>query len=253
MIELAAADGHTFSAYRVDPEGTPRGAVIVLQEMFGVNEHIRAVADRFATAGYVAIAPVLFDRARRGATLGYDAASAEEGLKLQEEVGTDAPIADIQAAIELVRDLGKVGVVGYGWGGYLAYAAGNRASGLACAVAYYGTGIAGDFWEKRKVPTLLHFGSNDTAIPFADVQQFRARRPDVSAYGYEAGHGFNCDGQPGYDEGVANVALERTLFWMSQYVEGQAPVALKNAGAYLAAKPDKKKKKVVDDQGPPME
>jgi len=254
MIALKAADGHTFSAYRADPGGEPKGAVVVVQEVFGVNAHVRKLTDSFAARGYVAIAPALFDRVKTGVALGYDEAGLAEGLELMKQVGPQAPLDDIQATVDAVKSAGKVAIVGYCWGGYLAYVCANRVSGLSCAIGYYGGGITDEFREKRKLPTLLHFGENDPLIPFEDVAQFRARRPDVSAFSYPgATHGFNCDERDSYHGDAATKALDRTLSWISQYVEGQPPIALKNAGAYAQQKTDKKKKKkdAAADLGPP--
>lgn len=254
MIELTAADGHTFSAYRAEPPEPPKGAVVVLQEMFGVNPHIQKLADSFAAKGYVAIAPSLFDRVKAGVALGYGEDGLSEGLELAQKVYQQLALIDIQASVDAVKGAGKVAIVGYSWGGYLAYVAGNRVDGLACSIGYYGTGIVEDYREKRRVPTLLHFAENDLLIAVEDVVQFRAHRPDVSAFTYpEAAHGFNCNERSGYSEDAAQTALDRTFFWISQYVEGQPPVTLKNAGSYAQAKTEKKKKKkeAADDLGPP--
>ncbi len=256
MINLTAGDGHMFSAYRADPPDAPKGAVVILQEAFGVTPHIREIADAFAAKGYVAIAPALFDSVKPGVELGYDDAGVAEGIALVEQVGKERALAEIQATVDSVKSAGKVAVVGYSWGGYLAYAAGNHVDGLACAVGYYGGGIVDDYFAKRKVPTLLHFGENDALIPLEAMSQFRAFRPDVSVFSYPgAAHGFNCDQRDSYQEQAAQTALERTTFWISQYVEGQPPIALKNSGAYAQAKVDKKKKKkeAADDLGPPMD
>ncbi|MGQ0682629.1 dienelactone hydrolase family protein [Bradyrhizobium sp.] len=257
MIELTTGDGQKLSAYRADPDGAPKGAVVVVQEIFGVNPHIRKMADMFAAKGYVAIAPSLFDPVKADVGLGYDEAGVSEGLHLVKEVGRDRALAEIQAAVDSVKEAGKVAVVGYDWGGYLAYAAANRVNGVACAVGYYGGGIVDDYGEKRKVPTLLHFAEDDKNIPPEAVVQFRAFRPDVSAFSYPgAVHGFNCDERGDHNQEAADKALERTLFWVSQYVEGQPPILLKNSGAYAQAKVDKKKKKKSaggDDLGPPMD
>jgi carboxymethylenebutenolidase len=257
MIELTTSDGQKLSAYRADPDGTPKGAVVVIQEIFGVNSHIRKIADMFAAKGYVAIAPSLFDSVKTDVNLGYDEAGVAEGIGLVRQISNERTLAEIQAAVDAVKSAGKVAVVGYCWGGSLAYAAGNRVSGVACAVGYYGGGIVDDYGEKRKVPTLLHFAENDQHIPFEKVVQFRAFRPDVSAFSYpDVGHGFNCDERGSYDARAAGAALGRTLSWISQYVEGQPPIALKNSGAYAQAKVDKKKKKKPaggDDLGPPMD
>ncbi len=253
MIELVAADGHKFSAYRADPPEQPKGAVIVLQEVFGVNSHIKKVADGFAARGYVAVAPALFDRVKGDIELGYDEASFASGLEFMQQVDSDCSLADIQATVDSLKDAGKVAVVGYCWGGLLAFLAANRVSNLACAIGYYGSGIVSSR-EKRKIPTLLHFADDDPLIPAEDVAQYRADRPDASVFTYPAGHGFNCDERDSYNEDAASKALERTLFWISQFVEGQPPILLKNSGSYAQQKPDKKKKKKPageDDMGPP--
>lgn len=255
MIELTAGDGHKFSAYRADPDGTPKGAVVVVQDFFGINPQIRKLADQFAAKGYIAIAPSLFDAVKPDVALGYDEGSLAEGVELTQQVGTERAIGDIQGAVDAVKSAGKVTVIGYGWGGYLAYLAANRVNGVACTVGYYGDGIVSDYREKRKIPTLLHFGEDDPRIPFEEVGQFRAHRPDVSAFSYPgAAHAFNCDDRNSYNDEATKAALERTLVWISQYVEGQPPVLLKNAGAYAQAKVEKKKKKkeAADDLGPPM-
>jgi carboxymethylenebutenolidase len=255
MIELTAADGHRFSAYRADPPETPKGALVVLQETSGVNAHIKKVAEGFAAKGYVTIVPALFDRVRKDVALAYDEASLADGAGIMERVSMQATLSDIRAAVDSVAAMGKVAVVGYCWGGSLAYQAGSRVNGLACAIGYYGGGIADEWRGKRKIPTLLHFGVNDEHIPFEQVQQFRANRPDVSIFDYPTGHGFNCDERSDFNADAAQLALQRTLSWISQYVEGQPPVVLKNAGAYAQAKTDKKKKKrpAADDPGPPAQ
>lgn len=255
MIEITSPDGHKFSAYRAEPSDAPKGAVIVLQELYGLNSFIQKEVVGFAAKGYVAIAPALFDREKRGIALGYDQSGRSEGEDLIKSIGTARALNDIQATVDSVSSVGKVAIVGYSWGGYLAYISANRVRGVSCAVGYYGPGIPQDSLEKRKTPTLLHFGENDPLIPLEDVVQFRANRPDVSAFSYpHAGHGFNCDERDSYNAEAAGKALERTLFWISQYVSGQAPVTLKNSGSYAQQKTEKKKKKSGDDDmGPPME
>lgn len=254
MIEVTASDVK-FSAYRADPEGAPKGAVVVLQDVFGVNADIRRITDDFAAAGYVAVAPALFDKVKANAELAPDAAA--EGRGLTEEVGTDWPLAAIQATVDTVKDAGKVAIVGYAWGGYLAYLAANRVSGLACAIGYHADGILDVMREKRRIPTLIHFAEEDPEIPEADMVQFRANRPDVSAFSYPgATRGFGYPAASAYNAEAAEKAQERTLFWISQYVVGQGPLLLKNSGAYAQAKVDKKAKKKAadgDDMGPPMD
>ena len=255
MIQLTASDGASFSAYRAEPADAPKGAVVVLQDVFGVTPEIRKVTDAFAARGYVAIAPCLFDRVKPGINFGHDEGSKAEGAAISAQIGKERAISDIQTTVDAVKDAGKVAVVGYCWGGDLAYAAANKVSGIACVIGYDGSETVADYREKRKVPTLLHFGESDTELPLEAITQFRAWRPDVSAFTYpEAAQGFSCDERGSYREDAAAKALERTLFWISQYVEGQQPILLKNAGAYAQAKTEKKKKKKVeDDLGPPMD
>lgn len=253
MIEITSADGHHLSAYRADPATAPNGVVVVIQEIFGVNTHIKKVADGFAAQGYTAIAPALFDRVRKDVALGYDEGGVAEGLALMKQLDTAASLSDIQSTVDAVSGVGKVAIIGYCWGGYLAYRAANQVNGLSCAVGYYGGGIVDEWRGKRRIPTLLHFGAQDELIPFERVQQFRANRPDVSVFDYPAGHGFNCDERADFEADAARLALERTLGWISQFLVGQPPVTLKNAGAYAQSKTDKKKKKAAasDDMGPP--
>lgn len=252
MIEITASDV-TFSAYRADPEGAPKGAVVILQDVYGVTADIRAIADGYAAAGYVAVAPALFDKVRPGVEL--DAAGAEEGRALTAELGTDWPLAAIAATVEAVRPAGKVALVGYSWGGLLAYLAGNRVSGLACAVGYHAEGLGATASEKRRIPTLIHFAEADAQVPEEERIQFRARRPDVSAFSYPgAARGFAFPANPAFDATVAETARTRTLGWMAQYVVGAPPAQMKNAGAYAQAKTEKKGKKKPegDDLGPPL-
>ncbi|HEY8214285.1 MAG TPA: dienelactone hydrolase family protein [Methylocystis sp.] len=235
MIELTSEDGRSFSAYRAEPADSPKGAVVVLPDVYGVTPHLQKEVDSFAAEGYVAIAPAL---------------APQEGEADGSSV--TAALQDIQTTVDAVKSLGKVAIVGYDWGGYLAYVSANRLSDVACAISYYPAGISEERWVKRKIPTLLHFPENDPSLPMDEIIQFRAQRPDVSAFSYpEARNGFNFDAAESFDAAAAQSARERTLFWISQYVEGQQPIALKNSGAYAQAKTDKKKKKSGDDMGPP--
>lgn len=152
MIELAADDAHKFSAYRADPADAPKGAVVVVQEVFGVNAHIRKIADGFAAKGYVAIAPSLFDRVKTGVELGYDRDGLAAGLDVMRQIETEQSLGDIQATVDAVRTAGKVAIVGYCWGGYLAYLSANRVNGIACTVGYYGK-------KKKKA------GGDDLGLP----------------------------------------------------------------------------------------
>jgi len=218
MIELTASDGHKFAAYRSDPAGKPKGAIVVIQEIFGVNNHMKRVTDGFVAKGYTAICPALFDRSKRGIELGYDAAAIEAGRNLRGQVGDDGPLKDIQAAIDAVKGIGKIATVGYCWGGTLAYLSATRLNGITCSVGYYGGGIAGAANEKPKVPTMLHFGDKDQSIPMTDVEKVKKARTDCTIYVYPAGHGFNCDERGSYDAAQAKLALDRTMSFLAEYV-----------------------------------
>ena len=210
-ITLTAKDGHAFQAYRADPTDKPRGAMVVVQEIFGVNHHIRHTTDLFAQQGYLAVAPALFDRWERGIELGYDAKSIEEGRTIRGKVALEGSLADLQATIDYAKPFGKVGVVGYCWGGSLAFLAATRLDGVAGAVGYYGGMIAAHAQEKPRVPVMLHFGEHDASIPMSDVEKVKAARPDVPIHVYDAGHGFNCDERGSFNADCTKLALERTL------------------------------------------
>ena len=218
MLELTASDGHKFGAYRADPAGKPKGAVVVIQEIFGVNNHIKRTTDGFAAKGYVAIAPALFDRAKKDIQLGYDPDSITQGREIRGKVGDEGPLKDIQAAIEAVTGAGKIATVGYCWGGTLAFFSATRLHGISAAVGYYGGGIAAAAGEKPKVPTMLHFGDKDASIPMTDVEKVKAARKDTTIYVYPAGHGFNCDERGSYDATSAKQALDRTMTFIAQHV-----------------------------------
>lgn len=210
-IRLTAADGHQFDAYRADPERAAGGRVVVIQEVFGVNSHIRDVCDRFAERGYAAIAPALFDRVRPGVELGYDEAGIAEGRELAAAIGWDRPTADIKAAAEALGPGGTVGAVGYCWGGSWCWVAACRLD-LAAAACYYGRHIVELLNEAPRCPSVLHFGAEDPTIPLDNVDTIRRTFPDLPVYVYEgAGHGFNCDRRDQYRPDAAKAALRRTL------------------------------------------
>ena len=217
-IKLTASDGATVEAYRAEPAGVPKGGIVVLQEIFGVNPHIRRVADGFAAQGYLAVAPALFDRAAPGTELGYAPADIPRGAALVAEVGHERTMLDVAAAVKAAAEGGEVGVVGYCWGGSLAYAAACSIPGVAAAVGYYGGAIAKSLDHKPRVPLMLHFGSHDDHIPMSDVETIRAALPGVPVFTYPAGHGFNCDARGSYDEPSAALALERTLAFFAEHV-----------------------------------
>lgn len=211
-IELTAEDGHKLGGYRAEPRNDARGAVIVLQEIFGVNDHIRDVCDRFAADGYLTLAPALYDRSsRRDCQLGYSSEDIELGRKLREEFAWDDSLKDVAAAIEVARsnDL-KVGTVGYCWGGTISYLAATRLD-VEAAVVYYGGQIIPYIGERENCPLLMHFGRLDEAIPLSDVERISATHPEAAVHLYDAGHGFNCDRRASYDGEAADLARGRTL------------------------------------------
>jgi carboxymethylenebutenolidase len=222
-ITLTAADGFKSSAYVSEPSATPKGAIVVLQEIFGVNSHIRGVADGYAAAGYLAIAPSTFDRVERDVQLGYTPSDMTEGSRLKaavEALPTPGVLQDIQAAVEYAAKTGKVGVVGYCWGGLLVWRSAEKVRGLSAAVAYYGGGMTVGSEPSRKpaVPTMAHFGDQDTHISVDSVKAFEKAQPEVEVHLYAANHGFNCDQRGSYNAGAATTALERSLYHFGKHL-----------------------------------
>jgi carboxymethylenebutenolidase len=217
-IDLKAADGHALKAYLAEPTGRPRGAVVVVQEIFGVNSHIRSVADGYAADGYLAIAPAMFDRARRGVESGYTQDEIQAGVALMQSVSWDAAMSDASAAAEAVAHAGKVGMVGYCWGGAVTWLAAARVRGLAAAVPYYGGAIPSLNGERPKCPTMLHFGETDASIPLNQARAVAKSHPDATVHFYAAGHGFNCDQRASYNAAAAKLARERTLAFFRKHV-----------------------------------
>ena len=217
-IELEAADGFRCTAYVARPVGEVRAAVVVLQEIFGVNSHIRAVTDDFARQGYLGIAPALFDRIRPGVNLAYAAADVEQGRALKgsaEALAAPGVMADIAAAMAFAAAHGacRFGVVGYCWGGLLAWRSACSLAGFNAAVAYYGGGMTSPAEAARKslCPVMCHFGEQDHAIPIEGVHTFAALQPQVEVHTYAAAHGFNCDQRASFDAAAAASARSRTL------------------------------------------
>ena len=217
-IELTAADGHRLSAYRADPQGKPRGGLVVIQEIFGVNSHIRGVADGYAADGYLAIAPALFDRVERGFEVGYTPPEVERGRAVRAKVSLDDALKDVAATIKAASAAGRVGIVGYCWGGTVAWAAATRLDGLACSAPHYGGGIAEIAAERPRCPVMFHFGETDQQIPMADVEKIRKAQPAQTVHVYPAGHGFNCDQRGSYHAESAKLARERTLAFLRKNV-----------------------------------
>jgi len=223
MIELKTKDRQTISAYRAEPQGKPRGGLVVIQEIWGVNSHIRNVADGYAADGYLAIAPALFDRVERGVVMDqYNPETMQKGFGFMQKVDIDNALLDVRAAVEAASAAGKVGVVGFCFGGKVAWLAASRLEGIAASVPYYGGGIPDLASEQPKCPVMLHFGERDQHIPVASVEQFKKAHPELPVHIYQADHGFNCDQRGSYDAAAAKLARERTLTFLRQHVDRAA-------------------------------
>jgi carboxymethylenebutenolidase len=222
MIELTTSDGHKLGAYRADPSGTnaakPRGAIVVIQEIFGVNSHVKSVTDGFAADGYVAIAPAMFDRVQKNFDVGYTPPDIEKGRALRAKITVDMAMKDAQAAIDAVKGVGKVGIVGYCWGGFVAWMASAKLSGLSAAVPYYGGGILDNADIQPKVPVMAHFGEKDSMIPVDGVKKLAEKHKKHQVFIYAADHGFNCDQRGSYNAPSAKQARERTLEFFRKHV-----------------------------------
>jgi len=223
IVNLTSADGQSIPAYVARPAGSPRGGVVVLQEIFGVNAHIRAVADGYAAEGYLAVAPPTFHRAKSGVELGYGDEDKKAGFALKTAVDTlPAPgvMQDVQAAIDYAGQAGKVGVVGYCWGGLLTWRAACLLKGLAAAAPYYGGGVTSPEESARKpqVPVMAHFGERDAWIPMDSVRAFAQAHPEVQVHAYAADHGFNCDHRATGDATAAALARQRTLEFFARHL-----------------------------------
>jgi carboxymethylenebutenolidase len=211
-----ADDGHTFSVYCAEPSAAPRGTVVVLQEIFGVNSHIRDVADRYAADGYLALAPALFERIEPGFETGYGQADIERAIAAMKQVDFDDAIRDLKATLALAK--GKCAVVGYCWGGSLAWLAATRLPGLACAISYYGRLAVNYREETPRCPVLFHYGERDASIPLSDVELMRQAQPQQSYHIYPADHGFNCDQRASFDAESAALALRRSRDFLAEHV-----------------------------------
>lgn len=215
-VTLTADDGHKLQAYLAEPRGKPRGGLVVIQEIFGVNSHIRAVTDGFARDGYLAIAPAMFDRVRPGIELGYEQSDMQAGFGFMGQLKLDDTLRDLRAAMGGVRQAGRVGTIGYCWGGAMSYVASCELP-VACSVVYYGR-VANYIDRAPKCPVLYHFGIQDQSIPMSDVDKVKAAHPGGIFYEYAAGHGFNCDQRGSYDPKSAALARTRTLEFFAAHI-----------------------------------
>ncbi len=218
MIELTASDGHALSAYRAEPDGQPKGGLVIIQEIFGMTGQMKRCTDRYAEAGYLAILPAMFDRVERGLVLGYD--EFQRGGKAVGEISTQDVLADVDAARQSVASAGKTAIIGYCWGGTIAY---MGASGLpfACAISYYGGGI-GRLVDRMqpKIPVQYHFGGEDKFIPASVIDQIRSADPSGQFYVYAgADHGFNCDDRGSYDAEASALSERRSLEFLAAQLQ----------------------------------
>ncbi len=211
-IKLTAADGHVFDAYRAEPAGRPKGGLVVVQEIFGVTAHMRRVTEQFAEAGFLAVAPAMFDRIRPGVELPYS--DIPGGRALVGQLKGEQTMADVAAAIAAAREGGSVGIVGFCWGGTIAYLAAT-AQPVEAAVAYYG-GMIGSFLDRTpKAPVMYHHGERDMHVPLETVAKIQAAHPAGIFHLYPAGHGFNCDERSDFDPPSAALAWRRTIEFLT--------------------------------------
>ena len=219
QISITMQDGFELGAYHSAPSGQSKGVVVVIQEIFGVNGHIREVVEGYAERGYHAIAPALFDRIEPDLQLGYTEADMGKGVELAfqglEMVQT---MKDLQSVVDHAAEQGAVGVVGYCFGGLLTYLSACQLTGVTAASSYYGGGIAGVLDNQPKCPLIMHFGELDAHIPMADVDKIKAANPSIPVHVYAADHGFNCDHRASYNELAAELALKRTLAHFAEHL-----------------------------------
>lgn len=223
FIQLKSADGQSIPAYVATPSGKPRGGIVVIQEIFGVNSHIRSVADLYAAEGYLAVAPAIFHRVKPDVDLGYQPDDMSAGMALKaatEALPSPGAMQDIQAAIQHAGQAGKVGIVGFCYGGLLTWRAACNLQGLSAAVPYYGGGVTtpDEIARKPKVPVLAHFGDKDKHISVESVEAFKKAHPEVEVHLYAADHGFNCDQRGSYNADATKLARERTLAFFAKHV-----------------------------------
>lgn len=217
QLTLTASDGHSFGAYRADPAGPAKAAIIVVQEIFGVNHHIRAVCDRLAEQGYVTIAPALFDRMQPNFECGYSAEEVENARGFIPKINWDHVVLDVQATLALAKTIGKVGMMGFCFGGSVGYVSALKLP-IDVAICCYGSQVVRHADTAPKCPTQMHFGDQDKSIPVSDVEAIIVKRPDCDIHVYHAGHGFMCDERGSYDAQSAALAWTRSLDFLKKHI-----------------------------------
>jgi carboxymethylenebutenolidase len=217
-FSLVASDSFKLGAYRADPSGAAKGGIVVIQEIFGVNQHIRAVCDRLATEGYAAIAPAVFDRQHPNFECGYSPDEIANARKFVANPDWGAMLRDVQAAIDEAKKSGPAAIIGFCLGGSVAFLAACKLNGLSAAIGYYGGQIAKNADEKPKVPTQLHFGEKDAGIPMSDVELIKEKRGgDCEIYVYPgAEHGFHCDERGSFNDAAAKLAWQRSMAFLQK-------------------------------------
>ena len=219
-IQITSGDGIEIGAYVARPSGPTKGGILVIQEIFGVNGHIREVTDGYAQSGYLAIAPKIFDRIDKDIELGYEEADMGQGIELAfQKLNMEQTLSDLQAAIdELRREQDRIGLVGYCFGGLLTWLSACDLQGVDAAVSYYGGGVVNHAEKQANCPVMMHFGELDAHIPMTDVEKIRSAQPNVQLFSYDADHGFNCDHRASFNQVAANQALERSLEFFAEHV-----------------------------------
>ena len=218
IINATASDGHEFDIYLAQAKGSPRGGIVLIQEIFGVNNHIKNVAEKFSSNGYLVGAPSLFDRVQPDIQLGYSTEDIRRGRELKDNLGNESPLMDITATLNIVRSAGHVAVVGYCWGGTLAWLSACQVDGFNAAISYYGGGIGKLLSIQPKCPSIFHFGEQDHAIPAEEINSLRQAHPECPIYLYPAGHGFNCEQRDSFNSTSSAIAFERTIQHLDKYI-----------------------------------
>jgi len=214
MIRLEASDGHELDAYLAEPKDKPRGGIVVVQEIFGVNDHIKRVADQYAAEGYRAIAPAMFDRIKGGITPPYS--DIQQGIAYMQQLEWPNTLADIEAAAAAVRAAGSVSIVGYCWGGTVAHVAASELD-FDAAVSYYGGGVAKNLDKRPQCPIMYHVGDQDHSIPLTDVERIKSAYPDAVVHVYKgAKHAFNNDDRASYSPADARLAFGRSIEFLRE-------------------------------------
>jgi carboxymethylenebutenolidase len=217
--QLRAVDGFAFGTYQAMPTGRPRGGIVVIQEIFGVNAHIREVCDGYAAEGYAALAPQIFDRVERNIEMGYGPDDMTRGVEIARgKLKMEQTLIDLQAAVDDAKRFGKVGVVGYCFGGMLAWLSACELTGVSAVNSYYGGGVASQLNRNPRCPVMMHFGAKDAHIPLSDVEKVKKAHPEVTVHVYDADHGFNCDHRASYDAAAAKLARTRSLEFFAKHV-----------------------------------